>query len=141
MACRVLRVSRSGYYEWLSRAPSARRVADEQLTATIGIVHAASRGTYGAPRVHAELRLGLGVACGRKRVARLMRTAGLAGVCHRRKHRRAGPAPAVHEDLVQRRFVADAPHRLWVTDSERHEALLNRAVVKGHRGRSVAAGR
>src|SRR3712207_6782831 len=116
VACRVLRVSRSGYYEWLSRAPSAREVADEELSTTIAEVHAASRGTYGAPRVHAELRLGLGVACGRKRVARLMRAAGLAGICHRRKHRRTGPAPAVHEDLVQRRFVADAPDRLWVTD-------------------------
>lgn len=109
-------MSRSGFYEWRGRAPSARQVADEQLAVTITEVHAASRGTYGAPRVHAELRLGLGVACGRKRVARLMRTAGLAGVCHRRKHRRAGPLPAVHADLVQRRFVADAPDRLWVTD-------------------------
>jgi putative transposase len=120
VACRVLGVSRSGYYEWLGRAPSARVIADEQLTATITAVHAASRGTYGAPRVHAELRLGLGTACGRKRVARLMRAAGLTGVCHRRKHRRAGPAPAVHEDLVQRRFVADAPDRLWVTDITEH---------------------
>ncbi len=120
VACRVLRVSRSGFYEWRGRAPSARQVADEQLTVTITDVHQASRGTYGAPRVHAELRLGLGLTCGRKRVARLMRTAGLAGVCHRRKHRRAGPAPAVHDDLVQRRFLADAPDRLWVTDITEH---------------------
>jgi putative transposase len=120
VACRVLKVSRSGYYEWLGRAPSARQVADEALSAAIAEVHEASRGVYGAPRVHAELRLGLGLACGRKRVARLMRTAGLAGVCHRRKHRRAGPAPAVHDDLVQRRFVADAPDRLWVTDITEH---------------------
>lgn len=60
----MLRVSRSGYYEWLGRAPSARQVTDEQLSTTITEVHQASRGTYGAPRVHAELRLGLGVACG-----------------------------------------------------------------------------
>ena len=120
VACRVLRVSRSGFYEWRGRAPSARQVADEQLTATITEVHAASRSSYGAPRVHAELRLGLGLACGRKRVARLMRTAGLVGVCHRRKHRRAGPLPAVHEDLVQRRFVAEGPDRLWVTDITEH---------------------
>jgi putative transposase len=120
VACRVLRVSRSGYYEWLGRAPSARQVADEQLSTKITEVHQASRGTYGAPRVHAELHLGLGVACGRKRVARLMRTAGLAGVCHRRKHRRAGPALAVHDDLVQRRFIAEAPDRLWVTDITEH---------------------
>jgi putative transposase len=120
VTCRVLRVSRSGFYEWRGRAPSTRAVADEQLIATITEVHAASRGIYGAPRVHAELRLGLGLACGRKRVARLMRTAGLAGVCHRRKHRRSGPLPAVHEDLVQRRFVAEGPDRLWVTDITEH---------------------
>jgi putative transposase len=120
VTCRVLGVSRSGYYEWLGRAPSARQIADEQLRATVVGVHEASRGAYGAPRVHAELRLGLGVACGRKRVARLMRVAGLAGISHRRKHRRAGSAPAVHEDLVQRRFVADAPDRLWVTDITEH---------------------
>jgi transposase InsO family protein len=120
VACRVLKVSRSGFYEWLHRVPSARQVADMQLTATIVEVHVASRATYGAPRVHAELRLGLGLACGRKRVARLMRTAGLVGVCHRRKHRRAGPQPAVHADLVQRRFVAEAPDRLWVTDITEH---------------------
>ncbi|WP_425432380.1 IS3 family transposase [Geodermatophilus amargosae] len=116
VACRVLRVSRSGYYEWRGRAPSARQLADQELSTTIAGIHTASRGTYGAPRGHAELRLGLGLACGRKRVARLMRAGGLAGVCHRREHRRAGPAPAVHEDLVQRRFVADAPDRRWVTD-------------------------
>ncbi len=120
VACRVLRVSRSGYYEWRNRPPSPRQVTDEQLSTTIIEVHTASRGTYGAPRVHAELRLGLGMACGRKRVARLMRTAGLAGVCARRKHRRAGPAPAVHADLVQRCFIADAPDRLWVTDITEH---------------------
>jgi transposase InsO family protein len=120
VACRVLRVSRSGYYESLGRAPSARQVADEQLSTTTTEVHTASRGTYDAPRVHAELRLGPGVACGRGRVARLMRTAGLAGVFHRRTHRRAGPAPAVHADLVQRRFVAEAPDRLWITDVTEH---------------------
>ena len=129
VACRVLRVSRSGFYEWRGRAPSARQVADEQLTVTITDVHQASRGTYGAPRVHAELRLGLGLTCGRKRVARLMRIAGLAGVCHRRKHRRAGPAPAVHDDLVQRRFLADAPDRLWVTDITEHPTTEARSTA------------
>ncbi|WP_246080408.1 IS3 family transposase [Modestobacter altitudinis] len=120
MTCRVLRVSRSGFYEWNGRPPSARAVADASLTSTIAQVHASSRATYGAPRVHAELRLGLGLACGRKRVARLMRTSGLVGVCHRRKHRRSGPLPAPHEDLVQRRFAADAPDRLWATDITEH---------------------
>jgi transposase InsO family protein len=86
----------------------------------IATVHAASRATYGSPRVHAELRLGLGVACGRHRVARLMRLAGLVGVCHPRKRRSRAPSPAVHEDLVRRRFVADGPDRLWVTDVTEH---------------------
>lgn len=67
VACRVLKVSRAGYYEWRGRSPSAREVADDQLVATISQVHHDSRGTYGSPRVHAELRLGLGLVCGRKR--------------------------------------------------------------------------
>ena len=78
-----------------------------------------SRGTYGSPRVHAELRLGRDVRCGRKRVARLMRTAGLQGA-FRRRGRRRYPPPPVHDDLVQRRFYADAPDRLWVTDITEH---------------------
>jgi transposase-like protein len=120
VACRVLKVSRAGYYQWRDRPPSARAVADAELTATIRRVHETSRGTYGAPRVHAELRLGLAVRCGRKRVARLMGAAGPAGVCHRRTRGRARPLPAPHADLVQRRVVAEAPNRLWVTDITEH---------------------
>jgi transposase InsO family protein len=120
LTCRVLQISRSGLYEAVRRPPSARQVADQTLTATIAAIHHGSRATYGAPRVHAELRLGLGVACGRKRVARLMRTAGLVGVCHRRKRRGQRPLPAPHEDLVQRRFTADGPDRLWCTDITEH---------------------
>jgi len=85
VACRVLNVSRSGFYDWSTRPPSARSLADAELTTTILQVHAMSRCSYGAPRVHAELRLGLGIACGRKRVARLMRAAQVAGISHRRK--------------------------------------------------------
>lgn len=73
----------------------------------------------GAPRVHAELRLGMGIRVGRKRVARLLRMLTLAGISHRPK-RRHRPAEAVHDDLVQRRFVADAPGRLWCTDITEH---------------------
>ncbi len=119
VACRVLAVSTSGYYEWRGRPPSPRAVADETLTEQIVEIHAMSRETYGAPRVHAELRLGLGVRCGRKRVARLMRIAGLHGIYWRRP-KRTRPAPAVHDDLVLRRFVADAPNRLWLTDITEH---------------------
>ncbi len=117
VACRVLGVSRSGYYDWRDRPPSLRAADDAALTATIGNVHQASRGCYGAARVHAELRLGLGLAVARKRVARLMRAADLAGIGGRRKHRGRRPDTAVHEDLVQRRFIANAPNRLWCTDS------------------------
>jgi putative transposase len=119
VACRVLRVSTSGYYEWRGRVPSGRAVADRALVAQIRAIHTASRETYGVPRVHAELRLGLGVRCGRKRVARLMRASGLQGVHTRRRKRRCAAAP-VHDDLVQRRFVADAPDRLWLTDITEH---------------------
>jgi transposase InsO family protein len=119
VACRVLAVSTAGYYEWRDRAPSARAVADQALSEQIVKIHAMSRGSYGAPRVHAELRLGQGVRCGRKRVARLMRTAALHGI-YRRRGRHARPAPAVHDDLVRRQFVADAPDRLWLTDITEH---------------------
>ena len=121
LACRVLKVPRSTVYDALSRPPSARELADEALLAEIREVFAASRDTYGAPRVHAELRLGRGHRIGRKRVARLMRRARIQGVCHRRKRGKRA-APATHEDLVKRRFVADAPNRLWVTDITEHPA-------------------
>ena len=119
VACRVLRVSTSGYYEWRDRAPSARTIADEALSAAIAAIHTMSRETYGMPRIHAELRLGRGIRCGRKRVARLMRVLNLQGLYRRRKKRQQ-PLPAVHDDLVQRRFVADAPDRLWLTDITEH---------------------
>jgi len=140
VACRFLNVSTSGYYDWRDRSPSARALADAELTTTIRRIHADSRATYGAPRVLAELRLGLGVHVARKRVARLMRLDGLVGVSHRRKRRGWKPDTATHEDLVKRQFRADAPNRLWFCDIERHEALLNLAVVKGHRSAPVAAG-
>ena len=119
VACRVLRVSTSGYFEWRGRPPSARTVADAELSTQIVEIHAMSRGTYGAPRVFKELRLGRDVRCGRKRVARLMRLEGLQGV-YRRRRKHARPTPAVHDDLVRRRFVADAPDRLWLTDITEH---------------------
>jgi len=122
VTCRALRVSRAGCYAWRDRVPSARAVVDEALTTTIRQAHLESRGTYGAPRVHAELRLGLGVRVGGRRVARLMRTADLQGVCHRRKRRGGKPAPAPHEDLVKRAFRADGPDRLWFSDITQHRA-------------------
>lgn len=115
--CRLLGVSRSGYYAWRTRLPSARACADQVLSRHIRTVHERSRGTYGAPRIWAELR-DSGVVCSRKRVARLLRLAGLQG-CHRRKgppapRRTPGATPA--PDLVRRDFAAPAPDRLWVAD-------------------------
>lgn len=115
--CRLLGVSRSGYYAWRRRPPSARARADRGLSQRIREIHEQSRGTYGTPRIRAELR-DAGVACSRKRVARLLRLAGLQG-CHRRKgppspRRTPGATPA--PDLVRRDFAAPAPDRLWVAD-------------------------
>jgi putative transposase len=115
--CSHLGVSRSGYHAWAVRPPSARAVADADLTREIVRIHEASRATYGAPRIHAELLYG-GTRCGRKRVARLMRHARIQGVYVRRRFRTtrrsrwAAPAP----DLVLRSFTAPAPDRLWVAD-------------------------
>lgn len=115
--CRLLGVSRSGYYAWRRRPPSARARADQGLSRRIRAIHEQSRGTYGAPRIRAELREA-GVACSRKRVARLLRQAGLQG-CHRRTGpriaRRKPDTPAA-PDLVRREFAAPAPDRLWVAD-------------------------
>jgi transposase InsO family protein len=121
VACRVLNVSRSGYYEWCNRPLSPRELDSAYLANTIVDVHTASRGSYGTPRTHAELRLGMGLRVGRKRVARPLRLVGRAGIggnTHRK--RRKQPAPAPHEDRVQRRFVADGPNRLWCTDVTEH---------------------
>lgn len=115
--CRVLGVSRSGYYDWKDRPQSARSQQDEALACQIVEIHRRSRQTYGSPRVHAELR-SIGVYCGRKRVARLMRESGIRG-CRRggrrsttRRNKHAVPA----EDLVGREFSATAPDRLWTAD-------------------------
>jgi len=120
--CGVLAVSRSGYYAWRGRGRSARACQDAELLSRIRTIHRESRGIYGAPRVHDELVLGQGIPCSRKRVARLMRLAGLVGV-HRRGRRgctrrdeRQQPRP----DLVRRDFTASGPNRLWVADLTQH---------------------
>ena len=115
---RTLGVSRSGYHAWRHRRPSAHSLADAALRERIEAIHESSRGVYGAPRVHAELALGHGVHVSRKRVARLMREASLAGAsrCRRRRGaRKSVPAPAA-PDRVRRVFTATAPDELWVAD-------------------------
>jgi putative transposase len=115
--CRVLDLSTSSYYAWRGRAPSRRAQRDAELTKRIRDIHETSRGTYGVPRMHAELAAE-GHQVGRKRIARLMRAARLEGASRRRKFRttvrdaNARPAP----DLVDRHFKVDAPNKLWVAD-------------------------
>jgi len=115
--CRVLEVSRSGYYAWLKREPSARAKANAALLEAIEEIHDESDKTYGAPRVHAELEE-RGPQASLNRVARVMKTAGLKGVSPRKwahttvRDEKARPAP----DLVDRHFVATGPDQLWVAD-------------------------
>jgi putative transposase len=115
--CRVLEVSRSGYYAWLGRDASPRAVANAGLRKKIEAIHKESDGTYGAPRVHAELK-SEGNGASRNRVARVMREAGIEGVSRRKRKRttvrveEARPAP----DLVERDFTATGPDQLWVAD-------------------------
>jgi putative transposase len=115
---RVLGVARAGSYAWACRPPSDRSRSDALLGEQIRQIHDRSRGTYGAPRIHAELRLGLGVHVSRKRVARIMCEHGLQGVHRRRRGglTRRDPAATPAPDLVQRRFAPPGPDQLWVAD-------------------------
>ena len=114
--CRVLGISSSGYYAWRTRSPSRRARTNAALSKTVRTIHAVSRGTYGAPRVHAELTAN-GIPASKNRVARLMRSASVVGVSRRKfvvTTVRDGGRQA--PDLVDRTFVADAPNVLWVAD-------------------------
>lgn len=119
-ACLALGVSRSGFYDARTRPPSARSIRQAWLTDQIAAVHEASRHTYGAPRVRAELVHGQGLVVSRKTVALLMRRAGLAGLPLRRKAKRVPAAAVTVTDLVKREFRRDGPNQLWVTDITEH---------------------
>jgi putative transposase len=116
--CRLLQISRSGFYAWRDRPMSDRQRSDLALTARIEAIHRRSKGVYGSPNIRAELADDHGIRVGRKRVARLMRSAGLRGATLRRyvvtTMSDSGSRPAV--DLVDRQFYADWPDRLWVAD-------------------------
>jgi transposase InsO family protein len=134
MMCRLLEVSASGFYAWADRPMSVRARRDVELTALIQAIHEYSHGTYGAPRVHAELAQAYGVHIARKRVARLMKTAGLKGISKRRFVRTT--VSEVRErwapDLVDRDFTVTAPDRLWVADAtfiSTWEGFLYLAIV------------
>ena len=121
---RTLGVSRSGFYAHHSRPPSARQVADDALTVRIATIHEASKETYGAPRIHAELAED-GIHVVRKRIERLMKANGLKGVSRRKfvvttqRDPRTRPA----SDLVDRNFYADAPNVLWPNGECMHSPI------------------
>ena len=117
LMCRMLQVSRAGYYAWCQRPPAPRTLKDQTLALEVAAIHAESRGRYGSPRVHAELRE-RGQRTGRKRVARLMRAAGL---CARERRRfrcttDSGHGMAIKGNLLARRFAVPAPNSSWVSD-------------------------
>jgi putative transposase len=118
VSCPLLGVSRSGYYDWARRVPCQRELADAWLTEKIKAIHADHREVYGAPRIHAELRMAHGVHVGRKRVERLMRQAGISGLIAKKRGRTTIRVPGVRvaDDLVERRFRAPGPNVLWVAD-------------------------
>ena len=123
LSCRLVGLPRASFYTWRARqagrrAPSARARADGALTERIRTIHQASQGTYGSPRVHAELR-GAGIRCGGKRVARLMRQGQLVGIQRRRRTPRttlADPRATPAPDRLERDFTATAPNQRWVSD-------------------------
>ncbi len=125
MTCRVLNVSKSGYYDWFGRPASPRDQDNELLLKKIEKIHDESRRTYGSPRIHAELTLGLGLSVNLKRVARLMREAGIQGLYRRRRRGCTvrDPDAQPSTDLVNRAFTADEPNRLWITDITEHPTM------------------
>lgn len=132
--CEVLKVSRSGYYDWLKRKPSQRQKANEVLLAAIRRVYQASRQTYGSPRIHAALQQ-QGITASRKRIARLMKQHGLAAKRARRKRpvtTRRDPGARAAPNLLAQDFTASRPDEIWLADItyiETAEGWLYLAVV------------
>jgi putative transposase len=132
--CRVMGVSTSAFYAWQANPVSDRDWCDAVLTNTVFDIHRMSRRSYGSPRIHAELVLGEGIRCGRKRVERLMREAGIAGLHRRKGHgcTRRDPDAEPADDLVNRAFDPQEPDRLWMMDITEHptdEGKVYLAVV------------
>jgi putative transposase len=118
LMCRALEVNRTSFHDWERRAPSDRAFTDAWLTEKIKQIHESKRRVYGAPRIHAELRMAHGVRVGRKRVERLMRAAGISGLVPKRRGRTTIRVPGVRvaDDLVERQFRPAAPNVLWLAD-------------------------
>jgi transposase InsO family protein len=115
--CRVLKVSRSGYYRWLKRRPSRRELDNQRLDAEIRKIYDGSKGRYGSPKITRELR-DKGLKVGKNRVAGRMRLAGLRSKV-RRKYRVTTDSKhrfPVAPNLLERKFTTDAPGKVWVSD-------------------------
>jgi putative transposase len=117
-ACELLGVDRSGFWKWETRPPSQRDLSDAWLTEKIKQIHLENRGVYGARRIHAELRMVHDIRVGKKRVARLMRQAGISGLVPKKRGRTTIRVPGVRvaDDLVKRQFKPASPNVLWFTD-------------------------
>ena len=115
---RTLQVNRTAYYSWAKRSPSARELQDRDLTRRIREIHAANRGVYGIPRIHAELRIAHDIRVSTKRVARLMREARISGLMPKRRGKTTIRVPGVRvaDDLLLREFKATGPNRIWSAD-------------------------
>ncbi len=115
---RVLKVNRTAYYNWARRPPSKREIEDRHLTRLVKEIHAANRGVYGSPRIHAELRMAHGIKVSRKRVERLMAEAKISGLVTKRRGKTTIRVPGVRvaDDLLLRDFTATAPNQIWAAD-------------------------
>jgi HTH-like domain/Integrase core domain len=116
--CRALEVNRTSFHDWERRAPSDRALTDAWLTEKVKQVHQDKRRVYGAPRIHAELRMAHGIRVGRKRVERLMRAAGISGLVSKKRGKTTIRVPGVRaaDDLVERCFRPSSPNVLWLAD-------------------------
>jgi hypothetical protein len=140
--CRVLGVNRTSFHDWQRRPPSDRALTDAWLTEKIRQIHHGSRGVYGSPRIHAELRLEHGIRVGRKRVARLMKAAAISGIKPRKRWRTTIRVPGVEPatDLVERDFRPAGPNALWVADItylRTGEGWLHLAAVQDAHSRQI----
>lgn len=118
VSCELLGISRSGYYDWEKRVPCQRELEDAWIIEKIKEIHQENRGVYGAPRIHAELRMTYGIRVGKKRVARLMKQAKISGLVPKRRGKTTIRVPGVRVagDLLLRDFTATEPNRKWVAD-------------------------
>jgi hypothetical protein len=140
VTCRVLQLARQPYDRWLARPVTDAELRQAYLAHAVFDAHRDDP-EFGYRFLAEEIRDG-GQAAGDRTVWAICSSNGWWSAFGKPKRGKAGrPGPPVHDDRVNRDFTATAPNQLWLTDIERHEALLNRAVVRGHRGRSVAAGR